>query len=53
MIMANLAEVCNDKNKIAWAFDDALKAFCEKYQISPYDIKIEYTGSGLSIKVIV
>jgi hypothetical protein len=52
-IMVNLAELCNAKNTIAWKFSDELKAFCEKYQISPYDLKIEYTGAGLSIKVIV
>jgi len=51
MIMANLAEVCNDKNKIAWKLSDELKMFCEKYQISPYDIEIKWTGTGLIISV--
>jgi hypothetical protein len=51
MIMVNLAELCNAKNAIAWKFSDELKAFCEKYQISPFDIELTYHPTGVAIKV--
>ena len=51
MIMASLADVCNDKNKIAWEFSERLKAFCQKYQISPEDVEITYNFAGVGIKI--
>jgi len=49
--MCKLADLVNDKNKLTWLFDDKLKEFCEKYQISPFDIEIKYSGTGLIISV--
>jgi hypothetical protein len=49
--MANLADLCNDKNRLAWAFDDQFKEFCAKYEISPFDVEIKWTGTGLQIVV--
>lgn len=51
MIMANLADLCNDRNKITWKMSDDLKAFCEKYQITPDQIEISYNHAGVWIKV--
>lgn len=51
MIMANLADICNDKNAIAAKFADEFAAFCKKYQISPFDVEIKWTGTGLMIQI--
>ena len=54
MIMVNLADLVNDKQKVGYDMSYLLKIFCEKYQINPADVEVKLSypyNVWLSVKV--